>query len=253
MQAIIFDIDGTMALTELDGHRVAFNRAFAEFDIPEQWSEEDYGRWRDTPGGRDKIRKVLRKHGRDPGLVEEIYAAKAEHYGKLAREGAFRLRPGVLRLMREAKAEGIALAVATTSSAESVAGILPGLLRESWAEWFACVVNGSQVERMKPDPEVYRRAIGELGIPPSGCVAIEDAGLGLVSAKEAGLWCVVTVHEFTAGDDFFEADLVLDSLGDPEAPPVRVLADPWRLGDFHHVGVGLLRRLVSSPELKPPG
>jgi len=110
LQALIFDIDGTMALTELTGHRVAFNRAFAQFGIPEEWSEEDYARWRYIPGGRDKIRRVLELHARDTGLIEKIYAAKAEHYGRLGREGAFSLRPGVLRLIREAQSEGIPVA-----------------------------------------------------------------------------------------------------------------------------------------------
>lgn len=251
LKALIFDIDGTMALTELEGHRVAFNRAFAQFGIPEGWSEEDYARWRHTPGGRDKIREVLEKHGKDTSLVETIYAAKADHYRQLAREGVFTLRPGVMRLINEGKAKGILVGVATTSSAESVEGILPGLFGDGWEDLFACVVNGSQVERIKPDPEVYARAAKELGVSSDGCVAIEDASIGVISAKEAGLWCVVTVNEFTQGDDFSEADLVLDSLGEPNAPPVQVYSDPWMLGNFHHVDVSLLRRLVGS--LSPGG
>jgi HAD superfamily hydrolase (TIGR01509 family) len=251
LQALIFDIDGTMALTELTGHRVAFNRAFAQFGIPEEWSEEDYARWRHTPGGRDKIRKVLELHGRDTGLVEEIYAAKAEHYGNLGREGAFSLRPGVLRLIREAQSEGIPVAVATTSSAESVSGILPALFGDDWRKEFVSVVNGSQVERIKPDPEVYVQAVRELGIPAEGCIAIEDASIGVISAKEAGVRCVATVHEFTQGDDFSEADLVVDSLGEPGDPPIQVFSDPWMLGDFHHVDLALLQTLVAS--LSPGG
>jgi len=245
LQAIIFDIDGTMALTELDGHRVAFNRAFAQFGVPEVWSKQDYARWRDTPGGRDKVRRVLRKHGRDTALVEAVYTAKAEHYARLAGEGVFRFRPGVLRLIREAGQEGISVAVATTSSAESVNGILPALFGDGWGEIFACVVNGSQVERTKPDPEVYGRAVERLGLPPQACVAVEDAEIGVLSAKRAGLHCIATLHPFTAGDDFSEADLAVDSLGEPEGPPVRVFTDPWCLGRFHHVDPAFLRRLVA--------
>jgi HAD superfamily hydrolase (TIGR01509 family) len=233
MPALVFDCDGVLAESERDGHLAAFNRAFAEFGLPVRWSEEEYGEKLLVSGGKERVATLLtpelvRSSGlpADTGGQREWLARLHERKTAIFREiapGWLRPRPGVVRLVDEAVDAGWPLAVASTSSQESVSVVLDAVLGERRARSFA-VLAGDVVPVKKPDPAIYRLALERLGAAPEETVAVEDSRNGLLAAVGAGLACVVTVSSFTRGEDFSEAALVVSSLGDPDEP-MEVLAN----------------------------
>lgn len=211
-QALIFDVDGTLADTERAGHRVAFNAAFADLGLAWHWDEPLYDELLQVAGGRERIRHYARVADRwflaRPDVSETIarlHARKTEHYLRLVADGAVTLRPGVDRLLREARAEGIRLAIATTTTAENVAALLTSTLGRDAVSWFEVIGAGDVVAVKKPAPDIYTWVLARLRLPASACLAVEDSGVGLAAAADAGIPTVVTPSEHAAGDDFDRA------------------------------------------------
>jgi HAD superfamily hydrolase (TIGR01509 family) len=245
---VVFDVDGTLVDSERHGHRVAFNRAFEEFELPYRWDEETYGELLHVTGGRRRIDGYLAAQGVGEAeraeLAPALHARKTEILKAMVDDGAIALRPGVARLLEELAADGCALAVGTTGSRDWVERLLRRLLPStSWA----VVVAGDDVANRKPDPEVFLLAMAKLGLGgPGATVVVEDSGEGLAAAKAAGLRCAVVVNGYTADHDLAGADLVLDGFGEPGAP-ARVLGDPHGTGCTGILDVALLRTLLQCP------
>jgi len=217
--ALIFDCDGVLADTERDGHRPAFNQAFAEAGLDIVWDEAEYARRLQIGGGKERIASVID----DPDEVLALHKRKTALYKEMVRAGKLPARPGIARIVDEALAAGWTLAVASTSAEESVRAVLEHAVGEANAAHFA-VFAGDVVPAKKPDPAIYLLALHELGLAPSDAIVIEDSRNGLLAAVGAGLRCVVTVSGYTADEDMSEAVLVVTSLGDP-GEPARVLAN----------------------------
>lgn len=245
LDAAVFDVDGTLVDSERHGHRVAFNRAFEEFDLPYRWDEELYGELLHITGGQRRIDRYLADQG--VGEDERARLAPALHERKTAilqemvEGGAIAVRPGVARLLEELAGDGVALAVATTGSRGWVERLLDRLLPDiSWA----VVVAGDDVAARKPDPEAFVAAVDQLGSPGS-VVVVEDSGEGLEAAARAGLPCVVVVNGYTADHDLAAAGLVLDGFGQPGAP-ATVLADRAGTGCDGILDARVLRTLGAA-------
>jgi HAD superfamily hydrolase (TIGR01509 family) len=223
IEALIFDCDGVLVDTERDGHRVGFNRAFAEFGIDAQWGVELYARLLLIAGGKERMRAYFDEFGW-PAVVDNNNDAKDElikalHERKtaitagLVSEGGLPLRPGIARIVDEAIGAGVRLGVCTTSNPKFIDAVLDLLGPERKAK-FEFVHAGDCVARKKPDPEIYLLAQHSLGLPPGRCVVIEDSRNGLLAAKGAGFPCLVTTSTYTIDEDFSEADKVVSELGD---------------------------------------
>ncbi len=235
LRALIFDVDGTLAETERDGHRVAFNRAFAELGLDWNWDEALYGRLLEVTGGKERMLHYWR--GIDPAaarapdagaLVAELHRRKTRHYVDLVEAGAVALRPGVRRLLQQAREAGLRLAVATTTTPDNVHALLRAALGEASEGLFECIGAGDIVPRKKPDPGIYLWVLEQMSLPASECLAFEDSPAGLRAARAAGLRTVVTPGVYTAAQAFDEAWALLDSLGEPErAARGRVAGQPW--------------------------
>lgn len=213
MKALIFDVDGTLAETEAL-HLDAFNVAFAAVGLPWVWSEADYLRLLTTTGGKERIARHVRETGGDPDIlpVAEIHAEKTRRYVAMMAAGRIALRPGVAALLAEARAAGLKLAVATTTTPANVDALIQATLGRRAAEIFDVVAAGDMVAVKKPAPDIYLLALERLGVAPDAALAFEDSHNGLKSARAAGLRVVVTPGLFTAGEDFTGADRVLDTL-----------------------------------------
>lgn len=233
LKALIFDCDGVLVDTERDGHRVGFNRAFAEFGIDAEWSVELYAKLLLVAGGKERMRAyfdefgwpedAIAKHGGKDELIKALHARKTEITASLVGEGALQLRPGILRIVDEAIAANVRLGVCTTSNPKFIDAVLDLMGPERKAR-FEFVHAGDVVSKKKPNPEIYELAKQSLGLPTQECMVIEDSRNGLLAAKGAGLPCLITTSTYTVEEDFTEADMVVPELGDE--PDVRVrLAD----------------------------
>lgn len=227
LHAVLWDVDGTLAETERDGHRRAFNRTFAEAGLPIHWDAQTYGGLLAITGGAERIAAALEQLEGEPAHPERVAALQATkqgHYRALVAEGGLALRPGVQRLIGEIAAAGIPQAIVTTSGRTAVEALTSQLLGE-WIEGFAFWVCGGDVGRKKPDPEAYLRAVAQLGLAPSQACALEDSPAGLAAAVAAGVPCLVSLSHYGSQEplaQFKAAHAVVDQLGEG----ARVLQGP---------------------------
>jgi len=237
LQALLFDVDGTLADSERDGHRVAFNRAFADAGLDWDWDVPLYGELLAVAGGKERIRHYLQSHRPDfaeigaagmDAFIADLHQRKTAHYLELLEQGAIPLRPGVARLLAEARVQGLRLGVATTTTPENVEVLLRTTLGVDAPGWFEVIAAGDMVPAKKPAPDVYHYALDALDLPAHACLALEDSRNGLRSALDAGLRTLVTVNDYTRGQDFSGAWRVVDHLGEPDAPATVLAGAAWR-------------------------
>ena len=250
LKALLFDVDGTLADTEKDGHLVAFNRAFADAGLDWNWSVELYGKLLAVTGGKERIKyyldnfnqKFKRPNDLD-GFIKELHVAKTDYYVSLMSEGAVPLRTGIKRLINEARAEGMRLAIATTTTPANVEALLVNALDPDAMSWFEVIAAGNVVPAKKPAADIYFYALDKLGLSPDECIALEDSENGIRSSLGANLKTIITVNDYTRDHDFTDAAIVLDNMGEPDQPFTVLAGDP---GDSVYLDMALVKRLHAN-------
>jgi len=210
LQALIFDVDGTLADTER-AHLAAFNYAFAEEGLDWRWDETLYTELLEISGGKERILHYWKACRSDMididgsgvhDMVSRLHAHKTAAYEALVKDGRVRLRPGVLALLTEAKRENLHLAIATTTSPVNIAALLRTAIGPDWRLNFSVIGDASTAPLKKPNPQVYLQMLKALKLPPQACLAFEDSSNGLRAATAAGIATVITPTHFTASHDF---------------------------------------------------
>ena len=220
LQALIFDVDGTLADTEA-AHRAAFNQAFDQEGLDWHWDEALYTQLLDVSGGKERlthywtqrhpeVRDVDGAGVRD--TIARLHELKTAAYEAMVNDGAVSLRPGVLHLIDAAGQAGLHLAIATTTSPVNIAALLRGAIGSDWRQFFGIVEDASTAAIKKPHPQVYLQTLQRLQLPAAQCLAFEDSANGLRAATGADLATVITPTQFTAGHDFSAALKVLPNL-----------------------------------------
>jgi beta-phosphoglucomutase-like phosphatase (HAD superfamily) len=217
LEAIIFDVDGTLAETE-EIHRSAFNQAFREAGLPWHWDEPLYGALLAVTGGKERLRHYMASQrlegdsAASQSLIAALHERKTALYGERVRSGAVTLRVGFDALIREAHRSAVRLAIATTTSLPNVHALLHATLGPEGVSYFEVIAAGDTVARKKPAPDIYLDALAQLRLPPESCVAVEDSRNGLEAACAAGITTLVVRSRYSRLDDFTGAARVLDAL-----------------------------------------
>ena len=224
LQAVLLDVDGTLADTE-EVHRQAFNAAFAAAGLDWEWSQALYHELLAVTGGKERIRYYLQRERPDFSLpadadefIAGLHKAKTGFYISALASGRVPLRPGVERLLADVRRHGLRLAIVTTTTPDNITALLDHSFSQDVSGWFEVIAAGAVVPRKKPAPDIYHYALQQLRLEPEDCIAIEDSLNGLQSAIAAGVPTLITINPYTAAQDFSGAALVLDHLGEPDLP-----------------------------------
>lgn len=252
LRAVLFDVDGTLADTEALGHRPAYNRAFRKLGLSLRWGPKLYRRLLKQPGGRERLRYYVEHYHPDLGeqqaeagadldaWVAKVHELKSKYFRRRMRQGRVPLRPGIARLMREARTHGLKLAIVTNASLKTLKPVLKYCMGPELSAEIEVIASGEEVARKKPAPDLYRLALRRLGVAAHETIALEDSEMGLQAAAAAGVRAVVTVNRDTLDQDFAAASLVVSSLGEPGAPARALKGD---LGACPWVTIETLRRI----------
>jgi HAD superfamily hydrolase (TIGR01509 family) len=221
IRAILWDVDGTLAETEREGHLQAFNQAFEKLDIPWRWSDEHYGALLTVAGGRERLLHDMQSQGRGPAdprqreaLAERLHQVKNRLYSQIISGGELPLRDGVRELLEDCERAGVRLGIVTTTSRPNVEALLETHLGKDWQSKFATVICAREAPKKKPHPQAYLLALEALELHPHEAVAMEDSGAGIAAAQAAGVPVIVVRSHYFAAAESQGALAVGPSLGD---------------------------------------
>jgi HAD superfamily hydrolase (TIGR01509 family) len=229
LKALIFDVDGTLADTEM-AHLAAFNHAFAEEGLDWRWDVPLYTRLLAVSGGKERIKAYWQTQAPDvldisrggiQDTIDRLHDLKTAAYEQAVQDGQVQMRPGVLALLSAASSAGLQLAIATTTSPANISALLQRAIGADWKSHFLVIEDASTAPRKKPDSMVYQQTLVRLGLPAHQCLAFEDSENGLRAAMGAGLATVITPNDFTAEHDFSGALRILPNLHGVGVAPLR--------------------------------
>lgn len=251
LEALLFDVDGTLADTERDGHRVAFNSAFFDAGLDWQWDEALYGELLAVTGGKERIRHYLDTYNKTfqrpddlDGFIASLHQSKTRFYVELLETGQIPMRNGVRRLLDEAQASGLRLAVVTTTTPENVTALLENGLGRGSEGMFEVIAAGDVVPAKKPAPDIYIWAMEQMNLQPNQCLALEDSHNGLRSVLAADIRSlVVTVNGYTQDEDFTGASLVVDQFGEVAGDCSKLAGE---IEPVELIDIALLRRVHTA-------
>ena len=227
IKALFFDQDGVIIDTERDGHRVSFNMTFKEFGFTDDWSVDYYHELLQIAGGKERMKHHLQTRGfskpvppeQVDDLIKDMHKRKTTIFVELIETGKLPLRPGIHRFMKEAMEAGLKIGVCTTSNEQAAKTITEKILSDIK---FDIVLAGDVVSHKKPDPEIYNLALSRTGLKPDEVMVVEDSRNGVLAAKAAGTYVIVTTNGYTETEDVSSGDIIVTCLGDPSGEKGRL-------------------------------
>ena len=214
LQAVYWDLDGTIANTELEAHLPAFNKSFKDLSLDWYWDKETYLDLLKINGGRNRISFFAKYKGIDisEDFVIQIHKKKQEHYLNLVNSGVVSLKTGVNRLINELSFKKVRQFIVTSSSRNQVDLLVSKLFDKNPFEFF---VTSDDVESLKPNPIPYLKAIKLSGIKISNSIVFEDSNPGLISAFSANLSTICVKSNLpTVYHEDIPLKCIVDTIGD---------------------------------------
>ena len=229
LKAVFWDVDGTIADTELCGHRVAFNLAFKDYELDWNWSEKEYLELLSISGGLKRIIYYRNKiHSKlSDSQCAKIQSRKRIHYEKLIRSGEIKVREGVIRLINELASFDVGQFIVTTSGRDSLLPLLEASL-SSHFKFFSGIITYEDVNKHKPFPDAYNLAVQLSKKSVINCLAIEDSTIGVQAAKAANLSCLLTLPPWASANQkiSYKANACVNSIGNINNPSKLIYGEP---------------------------
>ena len=221
LKAVFWDVDGTIADTELCGHRIAFNLAFKDYDLDWQWNEKQYLDLLKISGGYKRIvyyRNEIKSELSDI-QCSKIQSRKRFHYKNLVHSGIIKVRDGVLRLINQLYTLEVEQFIVTTSGRDSLEPFLKTSLN-SHVNCFSGIITYEDVINHKPFPDAYKLALKLSRKRQVNCIAIEDSMVGLEAARAANINCLLTLPPWSNSYTRYsrKANACVNSLGNDNNP-----------------------------------
>jgi beta-phosphoglucomutase family hydrolase len=199
IRAVIFDMDGVIAETEYV-HIEAEKQTMLKYGV--RISEDELHEYTGTTA-KLMFTELIKKYGLD-ATFEEMFRVKEKILFELMEKG---IQPtkGVVDLLLELRKRKIKLAVASSSHRKMIEYVLKTL---KITGLFESVVGAEDIERSKPDPEIFQVSAKRLEVKPEKCLVVEDSRLGVEAAKSAGMKCLGYVNPSSGKQDLSKADIV---------------------------------------------
>ena len=193
MRALIFGSIGVLVETS-ELQRQAYNAAFAKHGLDWHWNIATYCRLLATPGGQRRLNRL--SEGKLSDIrISQIHETKQQVFGELMASGAS-ARPGIIDSIALAGRHGLKIGFVTTTTPETLELVQTALDGQIDFSIFDVMTSKADVAREKPDSEVYRYALGKLGIDAADVLAFEDTAVNQGAAINAGLTCHLYAGEY---------------------------------------------------------
>ncbi len=215
LEGVYWDLDGTIANTELEAHLPAFNNAFNDLDIDWSWDTKKYIQLLRINGGKNRIAHYSKSNNDDfsDDLIFKIHEKKQFHYLELIKKNSVNFKTGVFRLINELHRKNIRQFIVTSSSRNQVDLLIEYLF--NGFNPFEFIISSEDVEFKKPNPLPYLRAVQLSGIKKNNSIVFEDSNPGLISSIAAKLPTIFVPSNIPIViDENIKLDCILDTLGD---------------------------------------
>ena len=215
LEGVYWDLDGTIANTELEAHLPAFNAAFNDLDINWYWEPHIYIQLLKINGGRNRISYYAKSNNYDlpKDLIIKIHEKKQIHYLEIIKKGCANFKTGVFRLIDELYKKKVRQFIVTSSSRKQVDLLVEYLF--NGFNPFEFIISSEDVELKKPNPLPYLKAIQLSGINKNNSIVFEDSNPGLKSSLAANLPTIFVPSNIPIVlEENIKLDCILDSLGD---------------------------------------
>ena len=215
LEGVYWDLDGTIANTELEAHLPAFNLAFNDFCLNWNWDTTKYIQLLRINGGKNRISYYSKSNNEElsDDLIIKIHERKQSHYLQIIKKNCVNFKIGVFRLINELHIKKIRQFIVTSSSRKQV-DLLIEYLFDGFNP-FEFIISSEDVELKKPNPLPYLKAVKLSGIKKNNSIVFEDSNPGLKSSLAANLPTIFVPSNIPIVlDENINLDCILDSLGD---------------------------------------
>jgi len=232
LEGVYWDLDGTIANTELEAHLPAFNKSFEALGLGWFWDEKTYIDLLKINGGKNRIAHYanLKNKKFTKEFISKIHLEKQKNYLSLVKDGAVTLKDGVNRLINELKIKEVRQFIVTSSSRIQVTLLVELLFRDE--NPFEFFISSEDVDLHKPHPLPYIKAMTLSGIKTSNSIVFEDSVPGLKSSLSANIPTICVKSNIpTYLDKDIPLKCLVNSIGDDEKH-TNVIRGPLLKGKY---------------------